>query len=309
MRSAPPAIKAKWNDLKGNPLSDRDKFKAEVLTVCRGAGWDKVLATFSSSTALVKKSGDKSVGGWVPWLQHIALHGEQQVRAMIQLNTVKFVQNPALAGSGLEFPTDQLFWEDKKTVESNTMLEERGAITNKADCDQETATQIQGLMLAAQPSTTSPPTVLPPLPQSQGSGSHGVQHGGLASGAGPHPGPSTPPLLQQLRKVHCAFDKQKREHNALLVQVVSNSLTANTPMHDLLVAENKAAEVQDQILLQEEVALAQGLATRENDTITASSLAECLDHMKKAQRFASALKQLLKLPNNGTPQQQQQQHP
>ena len=264
-----------------------------VVAVSR-SNWEGVVSEFCNGTVVTRQGGDKSKAGWVPWTKYIGEHGEAQVRAMIEAGTVTHTVNPMLQNTAIGFPMNALFWRDERTIVHHNFKAETARLTRQQSVEDDFAQLIGDTMAGAHSDHLLDP---PPAASSQASGQ---AIGGATPVLGVAPGGNggrnerkDSAIVTQIKKVHGAYDRQRREYALLLSKAGASNLTRGTPMEALLRESVEKAGVQDAIILDAELKLAQGDTTIEHNASTA--LASCLGYLKAANKYGSALRQLLKL--------------
>ena len=312
MRAAPPSVSAAWRKLQTEKDTVGKKaFKAAALKVQNNM-WDGVLAVVTKQSTSSATTGNKSKAAWQPYHQFSLTHGEEQTNCMLQLGTISSMVDPKLVGSSVPYPKHLLIWSEAVKFVKDDLLTERQRVEQQMTADGSTSQAIVGVMHAnvmTAPFSSSSPSPPPPNAAPQ---LHPAPMTPLAPfGSVPVPGTplappppqskpgAVPPLVQQIRKTHAAFDRSKRDWSASLASSASCPVTAGTPMEGLLRKCIEAGSVADASMLEIELRWAQQVTLSTCDEGAASdAISNCLEELKKGAKYAQALKLLMKLPSS-----------
>ena len=257
---------------------------AEVAKVVHG-DYDDVLLVVEKQNETVK--GQKERGGWRVWEQARLHFGETTLRAMVQLKTIQMQPNPAVAGAGLEYPQDQMFYISQSTTVNDKMFRQTTQLKGGASLDSDTGSQVDNIMSSASSSDAPRLQSMPGLliepqhtPEEQ---------------KGPHK--LTVEALQGIRSTHASWEKKAREMKATKALAAANEVTKDSWFHQRLIKQLEEGEKMDQSLLSYEIGFANLLrdAPAKEDVQEAARLcAELLKIAQKASKSASSLKSMMK---------------
>ena len=307
LRAAPPEIKELWAKLKKSKTLDAARKKADFMKEVGKVGgemtYEGVANIFTTTESAVEIDGQAETKGWVPWKTFTDLYGKEQVDAMMLAGTVSFRPCSALMGTSIEYPRNQEFWNEKLEYKSDHATEKRTEVKKSGETDQATADEIRACMNIAHtagradmPGKSSRSGCATPV-VSSGSVTPGTPRSETDNDLGT-PGGSTrdvKPVLAQLRKAHGEWDRKKMDFCGVLAKSGGSDMTRGTHMEGLLQKAIQQGSAIDADLMAMQISIQSGTSTAKQEEDCAMSIANLVAKGQAASRYASAIKQLLKV--------------
>ena len=303
IKLAPIEVKEYWESLKGKPADKKD-FKAMVADFGKSVSWIDVVARLRSTNKVSNENADRNSQCWTPYTAFAALHGSEQVDAMVESGTVHWAINPALAGTSIPFPKNALFW-NKKTVFAQTHKHTDEVEIQKAQgADAATTAAVEATMrssMGVPPPVTGAPPMPPPPTYSAGTPVSALPSTPQSApptplGGAPNPKPVLPPIINQVRRTHAAFDKARRDYRAVLAQSQACEMTRASPLETLLTKAIQQATSSDEVMLEVECKFNQGQPlSNDDERAAAEAVATVVDECKQSAKYVQALRFQMKL--------------